>query len=113
MSKVSYRFSAPTRQQSLADVRPSFAADRDFRVHGHFAVTPKPKPSKISFGLLSFSVGAFLLFKVVLVVLLNPEVYQLRVGYLSEGNWVEQLAARLLSIDPVTQLISQTILSVF
>ena len=110
MAHVSYRFVAPNQRQAVSAYRPSFRSDSDYRVNGYIAVAPKSKEPVFSFGILSFGVVAFVLFKVLLVVLLNPAVYLVRVGYLFEGNAIEQFAARLLSLEPVTEFISQAIL---
>jgi hypothetical protein len=80
---------------------------------GYVAVRPQSNEGVFTFGLISFALAAFLAFKVMLVVALNPTVYGLRVDVLANGTSIERLGARLMDIDPITQFFSQMILSVF
>lgn len=112
MSDFVYRTSAPAtglRKPRNLPVKYRMEQPRP----GYVAVRPQSNQGVFSFGLLSFALAAFLAFKVMLVVALNPTVYSLRVGILAEGTSVERIGARLMDIDPVTQFVSQMILSVF
>jgi hypothetical protein len=78
------------------------------RVDRNGIIIAKPKPRRFHFpvrGLLLLVVG-FVCFKAFMLAANGPDTYQDRLATLQSGNAVEVLGARVLSVDPATQLIA-------
>lgn len=94
-------------------LRPSSKYCIDRRSTGYVAVRHVSNEGVFSFSVLSYGLIAFLAFKVILLLALNPDAYNLRVQLLAEGTVLEKFGARLLDIDPITQFFSQMVLYFF
>ncbi len=69
---------------------------------------PKRGPLSIRFPWRAMLLLALLLFagKVGLFRALGPEAYAAKLGALSQGDGIDQLGARVMTVDPATQWIS-------
>lgn len=57
-----------------------------------------------------FLLIAFVAIKVALMATLGVSAYQTRLNDLRHGDWVDQLAALVLSVDPVTRVVAEQVI---
>jgi len=74
-------------------------------------IVAKPKRARINLpvkGILLFVLGFFCL-KALMLYSNGPETYNDRLVTLQNGNFVEAIGARIMAIDPLTQLITDQV----
>ncbi|MEQ6201482.1 hypothetical protein ABMC88_00380 [Sulfitobacter sp. HNIBRBA2951] len=81
------------------------------RVDNNGVIFAKPKARRLSFPLkgIVFMVLGFLCLKALMLSANGPDAYSERLATLENGNVVEAMGARVLSVDPATQFIADKI----
>ena len=77
------------------------------RPDGLIVAYPRRAPRPISGRAIVMFLGAFVLFKGVMVVNLGPVAYDEKVDRLGQGSLVEQAGAFAMQADPLTALVAQ------
>lgn len=72
---------------------------------GLIVFRPRRRKASFRFRSLFLLVAAFLAFKVVVLMQIGVDAYQLRIDRLEAGTAVEQVGAYAMQIDPVTRAV--------
>lgn len=106
------RFSLPLSVKAFAKTRPSKTFFVENTRPGAVAIKAHASEHDVALDVLSNGLIAFLLFKSVMLTTLTPAIYQNALVTLSQGTLLEKFSAMVLTIDPITKLLSQMIQTV-
>jgi hypothetical protein len=77
--------------------------------NGIIVVKPRAKRLRLPIKGVVFLIAGFLCLKALMLSANGPDTYNDRLATLENGNVIETVGARVLGIDPVTQLIANKI----